>query len=329
VKYFFVHPLPVIIFLSIPVLIGISMMTLSAFTEHKDREMHADSKRLYLDVGKLASLYPSRNYKNPSSLDRAAEYIYKEFSACTDRVEYMKYKVNDIEYKNVAASFGPKDGERIIVGAHYDVCGDQPGADDNGTGTASLLELARLLSQLNPSFKFKHRIDLAAYTLEEPPYFRSPYMGSAVHAKYLADTHTKILVMISLDMFGYFSVFTDPERFVPLYITYGTLVHGKTTAVVGKKGDEEITKIIAKYMDEAPTGKDVHTVSLNLPLDITGVDYSDHLNFWNHRYTAVMVSNAFVCPSPNYHKPVDTIDTIDFKRVTEIVDRIFNVLINL
>jgi hypothetical protein len=298
------------------------------FTAQQEQETGADIKRLNADVHRLTSIYPSRNYKNPASLDQVASYIFGEFNKCSDRVEFMRYNVNGLEYKNVIASFGPGSGERIVVGAHYDVCGDQPGADDNGSGVAALLELARLLSQRKPTLK--HPVDLAAYTLEEPPYFRTPYMGSAVHAKTLASANIKIRVMISLDMFGYFSVFSDPDSFVPLYITHGTFMHGKTTAVVGKKGDEEMTKTIASYMNmNAPEKPEVRIVALNLPMDITGIDFSDHLNFWNYRYPAVMISNAYVCPSPNYHKPVDTIDTLDFKKMAYIINGVYRAVTGL
>jgi hypothetical protein len=219
---------------------------LSQLTCHggQKSELPVSVKRLTADVQILSSIDPPRNYQNVSSLDRAADYIFKEFSQCTTRVEIQRYPVNDKEYKNVIASFGPMKGERIIVGAHYDVCGDQPGADDNGTGAAAVLELARLLSGLKP--KLKRRIDLVAYSLEEPPYFRTPYMGSAIHAASLAKAKVKVQVMISIDMIGYFSETGKPHRLVSSFIKPGTVIPGNTTCILGKKGEEKITDTIEK-----------------------------------------------------------------------------------
>ncbi|MEJ7661165.1 MAG: M28 family peptidase [Hymenobacter sp.] len=90
--------------------------------------------------------------------------------------------MNGQTYRNVLGSFGPAAGPRLVVGAHYDVCGDQPGADDNGTGVAALLELARLLGQ---QASLPYHVELVAYTLEEPPFFRTTNMGSFRHAQRL------------------------------------------------------------------------------------------------------------------------------------------------
>ena len=97
-------------------------------------------------------------------------------------------------------SFGYANKKRIIVGAHYDVCGNQEGADDNASGVVGLLELSRLLKGKS----LNKRIDLVAYTLEEPPYFRTEYMGSYIHAKSLKDEKLDVYGMVSLEMIGFF-----------------------------------------------------------------------------------------------------------------------------
>jgi hypothetical protein len=282
------------------------------------------AKRLTADVQTLASINPPRNSQNVSSLDRAADYIFKEFSQCTTRVEIQRYPVNDKEYKNVIASFGPMKGKRIIVGAHYDVCGDQPGADDNGTGAAAVLELARLLSALKPGLK--RRIDLVAYSLEEPPYFRTPYMGSAIHAASLAKAKVKVHVMISIDMIGYFSETGKPHRLVSSFIKPGTVIPGNTTGILGKKGEKKITDTIKKHMTE---NSNIAVLVLNLPLGTPGLDFSDHLNYWKHNYPAVMITNFMVCPNFNYHKPTDTIEKLDFNKLAEIVKGLYFVLVKI
>ena len=136
-----------------------------------DKKILISKYRLYIDVEKLTSVDPPRNHTNLSSLNAVADYISDEFSKLDCKVEFQKYTANGYEYKNVLALFGPETGKRIIVGAHYDVCGYQPGADDNASAVAGMLETARLINELKP--ELKHRIDFAAYTLEEPPYFRT------------------------------------------------------------------------------------------------------------------------------------------------------------
>jgi Zn-dependent M28 family amino/carboxypeptidase len=160
----------------------------------------ASAGKLKEHVNALASTPESRNYKNVNALNTAAGYVKQELLKYTSNVEEQPYIVNGVTYKNIIARFGDVTRERIIIGAHYDVCGEQPGADDNASGVAGLLELARLLkdTQLN------YCIELVAYTLEEPPYFRTENMGSYIHAKSLKDAGVKIKGMICLEMIGYF-----------------------------------------------------------------------------------------------------------------------------
>lgn len=115
-----------------------------------------------------------RNYENMDMLNEIALYIFNTFSTAADTVYYQTYTIGERTYRNVIGSFGTQFSERIIVGAHYDVCGNQQGADDNASGVVGLLELSRQLK----SGTLNRRIDLVAFTLEEPPFFRSEYMGA-------------------------------------------------------------------------------------------------------------------------------------------------------
>lgn len=127
-----------------------------------------------------------RNYKNIQTLNDVASYIKSELVKVCDSTTYQNFDVNDVTYKNVIGSLGTQHKERIIIGAHYDVCGNSEGADDNASGVVGLLELAKKLSKE----KLKYRIDFVAYSLEEPPFFRTEQMGSYIHAK---DLFKKIL----------------------------------------------------------------------------------------------------------------------------------------
>src|SRR5690606_33400364 len=113
-----------------------------------------------------------RNYKNIDQLNKTADYIKSVFSQYSDSVFIQEYLVNGQVFKNVICSFGTENKKSVIVGAHYDVCENQEGADDNASGVVGLLELSRLLKDQ----KLNQRIDLVAYSLEEPPFFRTEYM---------------------------------------------------------------------------------------------------------------------------------------------------------
>ena len=137
---------------------------------------------------------------NPQTLDSVADFIFSEFSTNADTVYYQDFMVNSVRYRNVIAVFGKQNQNTLVVGAHYDVCGMQQGADDNASGIVGLLELSRLLK----GRKFSRRIELVAYTLEEPPFFRTENMGSYIHARSLHKKNMDVEGMISLEMIGYF-----------------------------------------------------------------------------------------------------------------------------
>jgi hypothetical protein len=279
--------------------------------------------RLYNDVKFLVSTPQPRNNYNIASLNIAAEYILAEFKKTNGRVEEQKYKADGKEYRNIICSFGPEDGERIIVGAHYDVCDEQAGADDNASGVTGILEISRLLSEQKD---IRTRIDLVAYTLEEPPHFRKETMGSAVHAKYLHDNNIPVKAMISVEMIGYFSDEPKSQEY-PLGILklfYPTKAN--YIAVVGKIGQGRIIRKMKKHMR---SGSEIDVRSINAPAAIPGIDFSDHLNYWKYGYDALMITDTSFYRNKNYHEKGDTIETLDFTRMAEVVKGIYNAINNL
>lgn len=279
-------------------------------------------ERLYSDVKEITSIKPARNYKNTGSLDKTADYIYDQFQKLSNNAEIQKYKAGGKEYKNVICSFGPMDKERIIIGAHYDVCGEQPGADDNASGVAGLLEIARLISELKPDLK--KRIDLVAYSLEEPPFFRTEFMGSAVHAKSLADS--KVKVMISLEMLGCFSEKPRSQQYPVFFLKWFYPSKANFIAVVGKYGQGKHIKEIKKYMIQ---GSNIDVRSLSAPSSLTGIDFSDHLNYWKYGFKAVMITDTSFYRNRNYHYITDTIETLDFDKMAEAVRGVYWAVVNI
>ncbi|MBI4645302.1 MAG: M28 family peptidase [Bacteroidia bacterium] len=283
-----------------------------------------NKERLFKDINYLTSISPARNYSNIGSLNSAAEYIFKEFRKVTDRVEYQKFYVDSIEYKNIIASFGPDYGVRIIIGAHYDVCGNQPGADDNASGVAGLLEIARLLAENQSALKY--RIDIVAYTLEEPPFFSSKHMGSYIHASSLKNAGVKIKEMICLEMLGYFSVQKHSQEYPLNLLRLFYPDKGNFIAIVGKLGQGKLVRKVKHYMKRNIR---IKVCTLIAPEWIPGIDFSDHLNYWKMGYKAVMITDTGFYRNTNYHCNTDTIDTLDFDKMAEVVKGIYMTVVTL
>jgi hypothetical protein len=205
-----------------------------------------------------------------------------------------------------------------VVGAHYDVCGEQPGDDDNASAVAAVLELARLLERHRPDVA--HRLELALWPLEEPPNFRTPAMGSAVHARRLADGEVPVGGMICLEMLGYFSDRPGSQSFpVPgmglLYPSRGNFI-----AVVGNGPSWRLTREVKARMDGAT---ELPVRSINAPALVPGVDFSDHFNFWRQGWKAVMITDTAFYRNPNYHQLTDTPDTLDYGRMARVVTGVY------
>ncbi len=280
--------------------------------------------RLYADVNKLTSVSPARNHANLGSLNQIAGYIFDQFNMLRCQVAYQPFQADGKEYKNVIASFGEALPERIIVGAHYDVAGDQPGADDNASAVAGLLETARLLHETQP--KLRHRIDLVAYCLEEPPYFATDYMGSAVHAKSLYEQKVPVKAMICYEMIGYFSEMPNSQSFPDPALRNLYPDTGNFIIVVGKQGQEELIQNVKKLM---AANSDIDVQSINLPASLPLAGLSDHRNYWKYGYPAVMINDTSFLRNPNYHLPSDTIDTLNFKKMAEVVKGVYAAIIGL
>ncbi len=215
---------------------------------------------------------------------------------------------------------------RIVVGAHYDafgMFGSNPGADDNASGTAGLLELARLLRGQS----LARRVDLVAFTLEEPPLFGSARQGSRVHARGLAAAGVRVEAMVCLEMIGYFSE-RQPWPSVLLALVYPR--RGHFVGVVGQPFDRGLARRVKRSMRVAagPGGARVPVYSFNGPA-MMGTDASDHASFWELGIPAVMVTDTAFLRNPHYHAPGDRPETLDYRRMAAVVDGVANAVLQL
>jgi hypothetical protein len=282
----------------------------------------SDINRIEQDLNQITKTDKSRNYLNTTTLDSVADYIYSEFEKVCDTSYFQTFTVDGREYKNVIGSIFSKKNERIIVGAHYDVCGEQQGADDNASGVTGILEMARILSKE----ELAYRIDFVAYTLEEPPYFDTPNMGSYVHAKSLYEQNVNLKGMICLEMIGFYNDDPNSQKY-PLGILswfYGN--KGNFITVVQNFNNSRFGKEVKELM----TGQNLlPTKSFIGPKKLPGIDFSDHKNYWKFGYNAVMITNTAFYRNPNYHQVGDVMETLDLNRLSKVIDEVCFCVLNL
>jgi Zn-dependent M28 family amino/carboxypeptidase len=263
-----------------------------------------------------------RNHKNIESLNYVADYIFKDFTEYADSVYYQTYIVDNIEYKNVVCVFGIQNTKTIVVGAHYDVCGNQDGADDNASGVVGLLELAKLLK----GKELKYRIEMVAYTLEEPPYFRTKSMGSYIHAKSLYENKTDVYGMFCLEMIGYFD---DTKKSQDYPIGLLSLVYGNRGNYITLVNKFSKGKFSRKFNKKFKSNKLIKTKKFVAPAKLPGIDFSDHLNYWKFGFSGLMITDTAFYRNKNYHEDTDTIETLDLFRMSKVIESVYKTLIVL
>ena len=278
-----------------------------------------DPAKLRGHVIALSETFHPRDWQNPANLDRSADYIAEQFKQAGATVEFQDYETMGNNYRNVIGRFGSGKERKLIVGAHYDSCGDTPGADDNASGVAGLIELARLIGVEPPDAE----VELVAYTLEEPPFFGGSEMGSVIHAGSVAGEKPNIVGVIVLEMIGYFSDEPGSQSY-PLPILKGFYPsRGNFITVVGRWDQGGWLKQVKAAM-KGSTALPVY--SFRGPSSLPGVDYSDHRNYWPHDIPAAMITNTAFYRNKAYHTPNDTADRLDYDRMGMVVVAVYEAI---
>lgn len=276
----------------------------------------ASAGELRQHVTFLAGTLARRDVDAPNELDRAALYIETAFLDAGGRVELQEYSDRSTTYRNIVVRFGPPEGPVVVAGAHYDsfgLFGPNPGADDNASGVAGLLELARLFGIHPP----RQPVELVAYATEEPPHFAAPTMGSAVHARRLVADAVPVAFALNLEMIGYF-VARQPWPnllFRSLYPGEGDFI-----AVVGRYEEVPLVDHVKRAFR---TRRSMRAFGFIAPAWLPGTDSSDHRSYWSVGIPAVMVTDSGFIRNPNYHTPRDTPETLDYERMAQVVDGVY------
>jgi len=201
--------------------------------------------------------------------------------------------------------------EVIIVGAHYDSVLGAVGANDNGSGVAAVLELARLFRDARPA----RTVRFVAFVNEEPPFYRSEQMGSRVYARRSRERRDHIVAMLSLETIGYYSDEPGSQLYpFPLRFFYPST--GNFLALVANLGSRGLLhEALASFRRNAQFPSE----GVAAPAFIPGVDWSDHWSFWQESYPALMVTDTALYRYPHYHTLQDTPDKLDYERLARVV----------
>jgi len=279
-------------------------------TEHE----RAMREELEQHVRVLAGDIGPRNLNfAPENLARARDYIEGELAARGLAVTRQTVTVEDRSGDNLLASIAGSDPKApvIVLAAHYDSYNTAPGANDNASGVAALLALARVLKDTAPS----RSILLAALVNEEPPYFKSEFMGSEHFAEALKQEKREVELMLSLETLGYYS----PKPKSQAYPFPVGLLFPDTGGFVGLVSNVASRPKLVRFGGLMQQKARVGANGIALPAFIEGVDWSDHLSFWKRGYDALMVTDTAVFRYPYYHTLEDTADKLDYDSLTGVV----------
>jgi len=288
-----------------------------------DETGQAVARRLESHVRTLCSHPAGRNYIEKKGLALARDYIAGQFRSSGYQVEFNVYQIADEDYANIEVTrLGEAHPDEIIVvGAHYDAVVGAPGANDNGSGVAALLELAdRFKDAVLP-----RSIRFVAFVNEEPPHFMTGTMGSDVYARQVARRKENIIAMYTLETIGYFRDDADSQHYPP---PFGLLYpnQGNFIAFVGNlRSRGLVTRSLGAFRAHATFPSE----GIAAPAFIPGVNWSDHRSFWKQGYAAVMITDTALYRYPYYHMPQDTPDKVDYDRMVYVVQGLEKMLEDL
>jgi Zn-dependent M28 family amino/carboxypeptidase len=269
--------------------------------------------RLRTHVDCLAGLIGPRHLGRPKAFQAAAQYVERELGRFGNQVLRERYGVDAAEVSNVyierPGTTAPS--EVVIVGAHYDTIASTPGADDNASAVAMLIEIARLLKGLNSARTIRY----VSFACEESPHFQTDSMGSQVHARGCRKRGECVAAMLSLEMVGYYSDALRSQRTpdkIPRWLRWAFPSRGNFLAAVGNLRSAGLVWNFRRGFNAASA---FPLFSIALPELVHDIRLSDNSSFWDQAYPALMITDTSFLRNPHYHRNSDTPDTLDYDRL--------------
>ncbi|HEY9870290.1 MAG TPA: M20/M25/M40 family metallo-hydrolase [Candidatus Obscuribacterales bacterium] len=274
-------------------------------------------------VHKLADELGERNVFRPDALESAASYLVHSLKSLGYRPAIQEIQSGGRKVKNIEAELSgqSKRDEILIVGAHYDSVFGSPGANDNGSGVAAVLELARLFRKKRP----ERTIRFVFFTNEEPPNFGSENMGSWHYARRCRESGEKVVAMFSIETIGYYSDRKGSQEYPAPF----SLFYPDTANFIGFVANPASKDLLFRSIASFRRHTQFPSEGIAAPSWISGIDWSDHACFWKFGYPALMITDTAPFRYPYYHTREDTADKVDYQRTARVVAGISRVIAEL
>ncbi|SFI25079.1 M28 family peptidase [Nitrosomonas sp. Nm34] len=271
-------------------------------------------QRLQLHVEKLASEIGERNVWRPKALYAAADYIHDTWSQLGYEVHAQGYDAGGVWSENLEIEIYGREqaGEIVLAGAHYDTVSGSPGADDNASGVAALLEIARFLVGVKP----ERTLRLVAFVNEESPFFYIGEMGSKIYAQAARERHDNIRLMLSLEMLGCYSEEPGSQSYPPLL----RWLYPDRGNFIGFVSNLNSRHALKQFAAAFAASSDFPYETLASPTIVPGVSWSDQISFWRQGYQAVMVTDTAFYRYPHYHRAGDTPGELNYAEMARVVE---------
>lgn len=281
------------------------------------------AEELRRDVGHLAQKIGERNADKKWELADAADWLVESFEAAGYSVARDGHEIDGVLLQNLAVEVrgGRSARELVVVGAHYDSAKGSPGANDNATGVAAVLALARRYRTATP----ERTLRFVLFAHEEPPFFQTDKMGSVLYAKGVRERGEQVVAMLSLESIGLYSDAPGSQRF-PKELEGRYPSVGNFAAVVGNTESKELVDLVADGLNARST---LPAKGAALPASLPVAGWSDHWAFWQLGVPAVMVTDTAPFRDAHYHKPTDTPERLDFGRAARLVVGLESVIAEL
>lgn len=285
--------------------------------QHIETNLNTIQDNLRLHVDRLAGLIGPRVLSRPKTIVAAIGYIENQWLEMGYKVEREEYDVEGVTATNLIVESDGKKNDRLnLLGAHYDTVLSTPGADDNASAVAVMLEVSRLLKEKTTTKRCRY----VAFACEEPPYFHLDSMGSQVHARAAKKRGDRIDAMLCLEMVGYYRDEPHSQKVppgIPSWLHRFFPYRGNFLAAVGNLSSISANwKFRRRFKRSSPS---MPLFSICLPEKIREIRLSDNSSFWDQGYPALMLTDTSFLRNPHYHLESDTPEKLDYQRMARVV----------